>query len=200
MILFISVLHNTDFEMASSFHVHMCTHTICVCLHKQHNCLDYVVQVYRSFYLLWLGVRRWLHRCHLRRQNRLNQEKTSEANDSPSSASGSVVLTQNSAVGSRSPALESPMGLPESFPWPLQDGNVSDDSGVMMQEPVQHRLQGRKMNHGRCRREEALEPPQKRQRLRAFAIQFPRLQSVHVGDGVVTMRRIPKVSQVVYNC
>ena len=52
MMLFISFLHNTDFEMANSFHVHMSTHTICVCLHKLHNCLDYVVRVYHSFYLL----------------------------------------------------------------------------------------------------------------------------------------------------
>lgn len=88
------------------------------------------------------------------------------------------------------------MELPESFPQPLQDGNVSDDSGVMMQEPVQ----GVKMNHRLWRSEEALEPPQKRQRLRAFATQFPRLWSVQVGDGVVTMRRIPKVSQVVDKC
>ena len=88
------------------------------------------------------------------------------------------------------------MELPESFPRPLQDGNVSDDSGVVMQEPVQVV----KMNHRLWRSEEALEPPQKRQRLRAFATQFPRLRSVHVGDGVVTMRRIPKVSQVVCKC
>lgn len=84
------------------------------------------------------------------------------------------------------------MGLPESFPWPPQDGNVSDDSGVMMQELNQPRPRRGKMGQSHCRREEEASEP--RQRPRVLVAQFPHLQGVHVGDGVVTRRRVPKVS------
>ena len=66
-----------------------------------------------------------------------------------------------------------------------------------MQETVCCRNQGGELDQGRGHRDrEVSAPPQKRQRLLTRAEQLPHLQGVHVGDGVVTRRRIPKVGCV----
>ncbi|XP_076453180.1 unconventional myosin-XIX-like [Babylonia areolata] len=79
-------------------------------------------------------------------------------------------------------------------PVPACDGNLSDDSGVMVHEPVQvQRPAGRKGARLGRKEREALEVElQKWRKLAASLKAWPRLQGMHVGDGVVTRQRVPK--------
>lgn len=76
--------------------------------------------------------------------------------------------------------------------------NLSDDSGVIVNEPVHCRktLRAQKEVWHESQKEmkEALEPPQKRKRQVILSAKYPKLQGMYVGDGIISRRRILKVS------
>ncbi|XP_070204320.1 unconventional myosin-XIX-like isoform X2 [Littorina saxatilis] len=156
---------------------------------QQYLCLKQAAVV------LQRGVRYWLHHLQLKREEQAAIELTAQTFTQPEPyvRKRSLSPRQSSTTTSAIESLETSRGSSETLQSLHMDGNLSDDSGVMMHEPVCCQQPGRKVEAGRGRKREGavLQVPHKRRRLLALAAQLPQLKDVNVGDGVVTRRRIP---------
>ncbi|KAK7474356.1 hypothetical protein BaRGS_00034404 [Batillaria attramentaria] len=150
----------------------------------------------RSTVTLQKHVRGWLLRHRLQKQRQLLLESSAVEKFCTCDLDLSVPSVRRDSLRSienlppdEGSSTDSPLERSDSSSKAHGDldlsGSVSDDSGVMLHEPVR-RGKSRGRPYGR-----QMEPPQKRQRLLVMAAEYPKLD-VEIGDGVITRRRIPK--------